>query len=384
MIAQRLWGPIRFRPQPARLARATVVAIFGGLAAMAFVRILDEHVSNGLSLTVSLVSLVAVLLLTILWFSRLSERPRSLIGYPALAALVVLVYLPVLLLADPWPVMPGFLAGSLLLALPPAVSLPGFVAVVASMGLLQTLNSGQFGHRAADVAYVCISTAVVGLVVFGISRLAQLVTELHVARVEIAQIVVMQERLRFARDVHDLLGYSISAIALKSELAHRLVTKDPDRAGAEITDILSISRQALADVRTLSSNYRELSLADECRSAKWVLASAGIEVRMSLSEPALPVPVGTVLATVLREGVTNILRHSKAERCEITVAQTGGTASIEIVNDGAGTLSPTADLIGGEGLRNLAARAGELGGALTAGRIGEQNFRLRADIPLDQ
>jgi two-component system sensor histidine kinase DesK len=383
VTAQRLDVPARFPLPPARLARAMVAAIFVGLAAIAFVRILDEHVSNVPSAAVSLVSVIAVLLLALFWFSRLSVRLRSPYGYLALATLVGLVYLPMIILADPWPVLPGFLAGSLLLALPPVASWPGVLAVVGSMGLLKTLNSDRFGSEAVDVAYVCISTAVIGLVVYGISRLAQLVEELHTARVEIAEIVVMRERLRFARDLHDLLGYSISAISLKSELALRLVTNNPDRACGEVADILTISRQALADVRTVSSNYRELSLDDECRSATWVLASADIEVRMSVSEHALSAPVSTVLATVLREGVTNILRHSKAERCEITISQTGGTASIEIVNDGVRPLSATTDA-GGGGLHNLACRVAELGGEVIAGRIGEHNFRLRATVLLDQ
>jgi two-component system sensor histidine kinase DesK len=226
-----------------------------------------------------------------------------------------------------------------------------------------------------------ISTIITGLVIYGLTRLASVVTAMHAARTEMAKLAVAAERLRFARDLHDLLGYSLSAISLKSELTHRLVTKNPGRAEEELTQILEISRQALADVRSVASGYRELSFDDEARSARSVLSAADVEVRMDLYHRELPPMVRTVLATVLREGVTNILRHSKAERCDITLRQTASDVTIEIVNDGVPPRPREPMLDSGSGIHNLSNRVAHLAGSLTTSNSPEGYFRLRATIP---
>lgn len=363
---------------PARLARAVVAAVFIGLTLIGFIRILYEQGGDPVGVTVSFSCIVALLLLQLLWFSGPQTRLRTPVGYVALAAQAGLVYLPMFRFSDAWAAMPGFFAGSMLLVLPTVFAWPAFGAVVASMGVLQAVFTGS----SLDIVYSSISTITTGLVVYGLSRLAALVVELHAARAEMAKMAVVRERLRFARDLHDLLGYSLSAITLKSELTHRLVTKNPAQAKDELVEILGIARQALADVRTVSSSYRELSIEDECRSARWVLAAADVEVRMKLDYRDLPVAVSTVLATVLREGVTNLLRHSKAEWCEVTVRQTQQLVTIEIVNDGVRQVSHDSGSHGGGGLQNLSSRAAELGGELMAERTGDDEFRLRATIPL--
>jgi signal transduction histidine kinase len=377
-------NPTHMPLPPARLARAVVAAVFVGLTAIGFLRILYEQRPDALGVTVSFSCIVALLLLQLLWFSGPPARLRSPAGYLALFVQACLVFLPMIEFSDAWAAMPGFLAGSMLLVLPQVLAWPGFVGVVATMAFLQSQFGGEFGGRPLNVVYVSISTVVTGFVVYGLSRLAQLVVELHAARAEMAKMAVVRERLRFARDLHDLLGYSLSAITLKSELTHRLVTKNPAQAREELVEILSIARQALADVRTVSSSYRELSLEDECRSARWVLASADIEVRMSTDYRDLPAPVSTVLATVLREGITNLLRHSKAEWCEIRVRQTGGVAGIEIINNGVRKVPSQSGEQGGGGggLQNLSRRAAELGGEVLAGRVSDDQFRLKVSIPL--
>jgi two-component system, NarL family, sensor histidine kinase DesK len=133
------------------------------------------------------------------------------------------------------------------------------------------------------IAYAALTTAVTGLAVYGLTRLSTLVVELHEARTELAQMAVTQERLRFARDLHDLLGYSLSAITLKSELTHRLVTKDPAKAQDELVEILDISRKALGDVRSVASGYRELSLENESESARTLLLAADVAVTTEIS-----------------------------------------------------------------------------------------------------
>jgi signal transduction histidine kinase len=202
---------------------------------------------------------------------------------------------------------------------------------------------------------------------------------LRAARIQLAQVAVAEERLRFARDLHDLLGLSLSAITLKSELAHRLVTAAPERARGELTEILAISRLALADVRLVASGYRDLSLDEEFRTAESLLAAAEVDVRLDLKVGELPDQVGTLLATVLREGVTNVLRHSKGERCEITVEQQDQMVYLDIVNDG---VTQTPDLrTNGSGISNLSYRVALFGGELTAGLESDGRFRLRASVP---
>src|SRR4030095_4934698 len=151
-----------------------------------------------------------------------------------------------------WLSLTGFLAGSALLVLRPWMAWPAFALVVASMAV----NYSRLTDNPLEITYGAVWTANSGLVVYGLTRMQSLVMELHEARTELAQRAVNQERLRFARDLHDLLGYSLSAITLKSELTHRLVPKNPDKAQNELVEIVNISRKALADVRAVANGYR--------------------------------------------------------------------------------------------------------------------------------
>ncbi|MGZ3147642.1 histidine kinase [Lentzea chajnantorensis] len=188
-----------------------------------------------------------------------------------------------------------------------------------------------------------------------------------------------QERLRFARDLHDLLGFSLSAITLKVELARRLIGEQTERALRELAEVLGIAREALTDVRAVASSYRELSLADEIESARSVLTAAGVATTIETDLAELSPRSRTVLATVLREGVTNLLRHSEATRCTITVSGTGPVVSIDIVNDGAPARLGTDR---GSGLANLATRATAIGGSLRA-EVDAGTHRLHAEVPAE-
>ena len=273
--------------------------------------------------------------------------------------------------------MPGFLAGSVLLLLPPRLAWLAFGSIVASMIVIQANLTGAL----IDIAYTAVTTAITGLVVYGLTRLSTLVVELHEARTELAQMAVAQERLRFARDLHDLLGYSLSAITLKSELTHRLVPKHLDKARNELLEILDISRKALADVRSVASGYRELSLENESESARSLLLAADVAVTTEIRCGDLPPPVKTVLATVLREGITNVLRHSNAERCEISMRQADGRVWLDIVNDGVQTNHAQSD--GGSGIKNLSGRIAALHGQLAAGIEADGRYGLHAWAPID-
>ncbi|GAA3234025.1 hypothetical protein GCM10020256_50590 [Streptomyces thermocoprophilus] len=237
-------------------------------------------------------------------------------------------------------------------------------------------------HRPViDAVYLPQSTLLTGLVIYGLSRLSALIREVVAARGELARMAVTEERLRFARDLHDLLGFSLSAITLKSELIVRLIPTHPARAVEEVEDVLSISRQSLSDVRRVASGMREMSLEQEVTSAESVLRAADIEV----SKKVTPVRAGrqadTVLATVLREAVTNLLRHSRAGRCTIEVAEQGGRVRLSVCNDGVDPAYHDPSPHSGSGLGNLRTRIETVGGTLHSEVTGAGTFLLVAEVP---
>jgi len=220
--------------------------------------------------------------------------------------------------------------------------------------------------------------------VYALTRLAWLAVQLEDLRGELARQAVLGERLRVARDTHDLLGLGLSAIAMKADLIGRLIDRGDARAGAEIADLARISATARADIRLVTGEARDLPLDAELAAARDVLASAGIDVRASLSPDLVPGAGAAVLVPVVREAVTNILKHSSASRCVLEMTADAGLLRLLISNDGSNNAdgAPLA-AVGrtGSGLANLAARVEAAGGRLTAGRNGAL-FSLVAEIPL--
>ncbi|MFD4670227.1 sensor histidine kinase [Lentzea sp. NPDC058450] len=324
----------------------------------------------------SLACLLAIGYLQLGVFSRPGAELRSRAAYLALGAMAALVYVPLLFFPTEWTGMHGFLAGSALLVLPGRIRWLVYGAVAVSNGLIQAWSVPDLSTQ----VYYMISSLVAGLVVYGLSRLPSQVKQLEEARSELAALAVSQERLRFARDLHDLLGFSLSAVTLKVELARKLLGAHTERAMRELAEILGIAREALTDVRAVASSYRELSLADEIESARSVLAAAGVATTIDADHRELSPRSRTVLATVLREGVTNLLRHSEATRCTITISSRGDTATIDIVNDGA---PAQVDAERGSGLTNLATRATAIDGSLLAQVSPGGTYRLHAEVPAE-
>lgn len=363
-------------PAP-RLAVGVVTAVF---LSIGLINLLDVLLTPDLGAGAAALSVgcVAAMLLTQLrWYVRDAGRLPFRAYYAILGVQALLVYPPLLVLGHAWLGTAGFLAGNLLL-LPRAVTAwTGFGLVVAGTTAMQW----AYTPRIAAVLYTMIVTLATGLVVYGLSRLLALVTEVRCTRAEIARMAVLRERLRFARDLHDLLGYSLSAITLKIELTHRLLEKAPREAADQLLEVLEISRLALSDTRTVARGYREMSIEEECESAVSVLAAADVAVELDSDVTDLPVQVSTVLATVLREGVTNLLRHSKAKHCVITIRQTRDRATLEMVNDAAPLPGKERERRGGRGLANLSVRAKEIGGTVSV-KHEDNVYRLRADVPL--
>ncbi|MFF0428462.1 sensor histidine kinase [Streptomyces sp. NPDC004520] len=327
--------------------------------------------------------LLLVFLLQLVHSSPNMSRARLRTRVLTLSAQGVLSYLPLVWFGAFWGAMAGFFAGSLLLLLRPAAGWTLYGLTALSM----VVPGVVYDRDVVDTVYLVQTTALTGLVVYGLSRLTSLVDQLHKARADLARLAVSNEQLRFSRDLHDLLGYSLSAVTLKSELIRRLIPANPHRACEEVDEVLDISRQALADVRRVASGYREMSLLSELTSAESVLAAADVEVTVEVQDgiEGLGLVTSTVLATVLREGVTNLLRHSKASRCWISARVEDGTVRLAIVNDGL-VGSQLRSPHSGSGLGNLERRLEDIGGRLVAQRLPDASdtdlFRLTAETPL--
>jgi two-component system, NarL family, sensor histidine kinase DesK len=199
---------------------------------------------------------------------------------------------------------------------------------------------------------------------------------LRKANEEIEHLATVAERERIARDLHDVLGHTLSVITLKAELAGKLMHRDPQRAGKEIREVSDISRQALSDVRDAIRGYRAKGLAAELALAKSTLETAGLTVQCDAATTIkLPAMQESVLSLALREGVTNVVRHAKAHSCRLRLEQQNGSCRLEIEDDGLGSASTE-----GNGLRGMRERVEMLGGTLR--RSNESGTRLTITLPL--
>jgi two-component system sensor histidine kinase DesK len=202
--------------------------------------------------------------------------------------------------------------------------------------------------------------------------------ELREARAELAELAVAEERLRFARDLHDLLGHDLSLIALKAELAGKLLPERVDDAATEVSQIKALTRNALGQVREAVDGYRQPTLAGELAGARAALEAAGIELSVEQPSVALDPDSESVLAWTVREGATNVLRHSGARHAAIAVRPGPAGTEVEISDDGRGETT-AADA--GHGLEGLRERALSMGGELEVGAAAEGGFRLRVSVP---
>jgi two-component system sensor histidine kinase DesK len=174
---------------------------------------------------------------------------------------------------------------------------------------------------------------------------------------EIERLATIAERERIARDLHDLLGHTLSVVVLKSELAGRLVRSDPDRAEQEVREVEQTARTALAEVRSAVAGYRAKGLGAELVNARRALSAAGVDLQAAIDLPVLPAEHEAALALALREAVTNVVRHADAHHATIRAEATSEQVWLEVVDDGRGTLGPD-----GSGLAGMRERAAALGG----------------------
>ncbi|KUN29066.1 histidine kinase [Streptomyces antibioticus] len=267
---------------------------------------------------------------------------------------------------------------------------------LALTALAAAVASYREGWDAVNIAY---ATFLSTMVTAAILSLSEAVRELRAAREELARRAVEEERLRFSRDLHDLLGHTMSVIVVKSEAARRLAPRDLDAAVAQITDIESVGRQALTEIREAVTGYREGSLSTELDRARSVLEAAGVQPVVQHSGPPLAAQTEALLGWVVREAVTNVVRHGRGvARCEISVEGEVGRVRVRVVDDGgacggtagagSGIGAGAAETGGGSGartgtgLRGLRERLAVAGGRLEAGAGARGGFVVTAELPV--
>jgi two-component system, NarL family, sensor histidine kinase DesK len=327
----------------------------------------------------AVIAVCFVLFVALYGFSMRTGRLRSLPPEATLALLAGLVLLPTAMLAAGAPssfeLLFIFFVAAAGMRLKPKPALVLIALTAAGVGIAGAAMHESSSATSAKV----LSILAIGAMMTAFNRQIRINRELEAARHELARLAVADERLRIARDLHDLLGHSLSVITLKSELAAKLVTDDPQRAAAELADVQDVGRQALAEVREAVQGYRQLALGDALTGARAVLSAAGIECEIENGAHDLPREVEELFAWAVREGTTNIVRHSSAEHCAVRILDEPGQLAVEVEDDGpAAPAAPQA----GNGLTGLAERAARLRGRLEV--VGEpgRGFRLRLVVPV--
>lgn len=377
-----------------RLAQAVLVTVLCGLAVQ-YVNDVAENLIDlpGGSFSVPVIAWTAANAVALValqlrhsWPSRGARRPR---GWQVTLGLQVLLTYAMVPVTGWRPLVAcGFLAGSALLLLPAPWGRIAFAAVIASVPVFWTVTSSHLGSTplagAGAEIYLTLLFVVLGLLVYGLTRLAWLAVQLEDLRAELAREAVLGERLRVARDTHDLLGLGLAAIAMKADLIGRLIDRGDARVGREVAELARICATARADMRLVTGEARDLPLDAELAAARDVLASAGIDVQASVAKDLASGAAAAVLVPVVREAVTNVLKHSSASCCVLEMTAGDGLLRLLISNDGsndAGSAPLAAAGRTGSGLGNLAARVEAAGGRLSAQRNGGE-FSLAAEIPL--
>ncbi len=232
----------------------------------------------------------------------------------------------------------------------------------------------SLGASFDDVTPVAIP--VVAFVMFAVMQVLRGNQALAEARAELAQLAAENERIRIARDLHDLLGHSLTTITVKAGLARRLGATDPARAVSQISEVEELCRQALADVRNAVSGYRDVTLAGELARGRELLRASGIAADLPTATDFVDPKHQELFGWTVREGLTNVVRHARARSCAVRLSR----STIEIVDDGIGGPTPGADVPPGNGLSGLLERAAAAGGCVNAGPLQAGGWALRLTL----
>ncbi|WP_086662344.1 sensor histidine kinase [Lentzea kentuckyensis] len=282
-----------------------------------------------------------------------------------------------------WSLAAGLLAHDLRIARFPqagwrfSVPFALLVALAASITMAVTGNGGVGDVLRQGGFALCL---VLATTYAEVTLLGQwhLTLELEKARRDAAELATTRERLRFAEDLHDILGHALEVVSFKSELASRLSEVDPVRSRAELDEIQRLARGAIHDVRALVQGRRSTEFAAELPGVRALLESAGIGWEFTGDPAGLDGATSELLGRVLREAVTNLLRHAAASRCTVRLETDDGKAVLMVGNDGVAPMR--GDDREGSGLRGLARRITEVGGMFSAG-VRDGVFEVRAEVP---
>ncbi len=324
-----------------------------------------------------LAAFVACYLVVVFFRTNTPQGPERWV-YGVLAAQTALSVVLTAALGAPWLVLFEYVSVACGAALPSRQSrwaVPGVTVLLAGLGAWQDPG----GSLVPGLLVPCLLG---GFAMVGVRQLVRTMVELREARATVAHLAATEERLRLARDLHDLLGHSLSLITLKSELAGRMLPDKPHDAAQQVADIERVSRQALVDVREAVSGYRRPTLTDELASARSALRAAGIAARVHVPDavPGLAPGAESALAWALREAVTNVLRHSGAATCVVALDAGDGTATLTVSDDGRGPAG-SGGAVPGNGLTGLTERLVLAGGGLGTARAGDGGFTLTATVP---
>jgi two-component system, NarL family, sensor histidine kinase DesK len=248
--------------------------------------------------------------------------------------------------------------------------------LVGILGLMLVISPVPPPWRFLALAPAFVVTIVVGATNIFDAERQRMQRRLHRADEEIERLATLAERERIARDLHDLLGHTLSVIVVKSELAARLAEPEPARARDEMLDVERIGREALAEVRVAVAGYRAQGLRGELEGARRALVAAGVEATVEADLPALPIAYESALALVLRESVTNVVRHAGARHATIRIGLDQSDVILEVTDDGRGDSGPE-----GAGLTGMRERIAALGGAVQ--RDGRSGMRVRVTLPVE-
>jgi two-component system, NarL family, sensor histidine kinase DesK len=218
-----------------------------------------------------------------------------------------------------------------------------------------------------------VAIPVVAIVSLGVLQVFQSNRELAEARVELARLAAENERFRIARDLHDLLGHSLTTITVKAGLARQLGQADPVRSRQEIAEVEDLARRSLADVRAAVANYRDVTLAGELATGRELLRAAGIDADLPRAVDAVDPSNQELFGWVVREGLTNVVRHAHANSCSVRLSP----GCVEIVDDGVGANGGSGS---GSGLAGLRERVAAAGGVVDAGPVQPKGWRLRVSL----
>ena len=342
-------------------------------------------IAGGLAITVAFCAIY----LPVLMYD--DEHPRlaryGLVAIAVLAALACAVY------GKEWTPLWIYVSAATGMVLAPAgrrVAMLGILAVGACYAFFSWLSHFGLGNFLA----VLLPVLLIGVAMMGFRWQITLMHELAEARGTVAKLAANTERLRLARDMHDLTGQSLSMITLKSELAAKRLAKLPSSAErdavlTELGDIGRVSRQTLHDIREAVSGYRRPTLAIEVITARNALEAAGIELDddagLTLRSGTFDPDAEAVLAWCLREAVTNVIRHSRARHCRIRITGHQEELSLEVTDDGRGFVDQDPASPRGSGLRGMSERLSAIGGRLSLGAATHGpvtgGFRLVATVP---